>query len=92
MKYEPETNDARLLSLFAQLASEVMKRGLHHARRDDPHGYVQALKFAEAGRFQLRIDINAEGITTRGVVVDKGGDAVVQVFSIGGHMAEGKQP
>ena len=85
-----ESTDDRLLRLFAQLAGALMERGLTHARRDDPHAYLAALKWVESGgsKMQLRIDIDAQSITTRGMVVDQGDEALMQVFAIAGRIAE----
>lgn len=88
-----ESSDDRLLRLFAQLAGAVMDRGLAHARHDDPHAYGHAVKLAHAGggKFQLRIDLDpaASNITTRGMLVDDDGEALVQVFAIAGELGGG---
>jgi hypothetical protein len=91
-----EGKDDRLLRLFAQLAGAVMDRGLAHARQDDPHAYGQAVKWAQAGggKFQLRIDLDpaALNVTTRGLLVDDDGEALVQVFAIAGALGDGDAP
>jgi hypothetical protein len=79
-----QENTDRLLMVFAQLAGHIMERGLQHARRDDPHAYAQAVKFAEAGggQFEMRIGIDPAGLEVRGLVVDDDGQALVQIFAI----------
>jgi hypothetical protein len=79
-------HEMKLLNLWSQLGGAMMQRGLDHARIDDPHLFARAAKWlAESnGRFQLRVDFDAAAgtTTTRGLIADTEGEAVLEVFTI----------
>jgi hypothetical protein len=85
--FTPDSNhEEKLLPLFGQIVAAVMQRGLTYAQRDDPHTFGSAAHWmaTPGNRFQLRIDWSEDGaaLTTRGLVVDSAGDALVEVFTI----------
>ena len=79
-------HEDKLMPLFAQITAAVFKRGLEHARQDDPHSYSVAAKWIDKPgcRFELRIDMGRPGepLTTRGLIVDGNGEALVEVFTV----------
>lgn len=80
----PDRED-RLLTLYAQLTAAVMKHGMEHARRDDPHTFKRASQWLAAGggRVQLRIDVELSGeLTVHGLIADPDGEAVCEVFTL----------
>jgi hypothetical protein len=80
-----QDHEHKLLTLWAQLGAAMLERGLRYSRQDDPHVYGQASRLLAGGegRFQLRVDFDPAGaLTTRGLIVDKDGEPLVQVFSI----------
>ena len=91
--------DARLLGIFAQLASSVMQRGLIYSRRDDPHTYASAVRWMERGgsSLELRTRVDPAGeISISGMVCDADGEPVCSVFTLSGSPAnptpEGETP
>lgn len=81
-----QAHEDNLMPLFAQLTAAVFQRGLDYARNDDPNNLAVASKWIDKPgcSFELRIAMGRRGdpLTTRGLIVDGDGEALVEIFTI----------